>query len=451
MKEFIKKNIWFIVILLIVIALGAYGITYAVLIGNGSRTNLNANTAPMAANVTFNGSGNGTFTSTGKMSPISDTLVTGIDVTDERVMKIAFTVSGVASNPDNTIYDIALRDANIDCALRTEDVKWRLYKNGTLLTSGNLSPSFDAMTGDRLVLTDTQQDMSTNEDSYVFLMWISESCTGDITTCTKAMDQSDYLNKNFSATIKVEMTTKAKKALVRNTASTKSCNYTPTAIPVCNTNLTYNGNSQVLMNTGTDYTLVNASGTNAGEYNVTAVLKEGFKWSDYTTDDKVINCSIAKKTASVAAVAQTIRYGESIATDNTKYTVTGLLTGHSADNVILSASTGKVGIGNVYPTNMRVKDGSNNDVTDNYKISYSGAKLTINCNNTATEPTVSNKVYNGNLQSGVTGGNNIDIDGTINAKKVGSYKFTAKPKNNYCWNDGTSGTKNYTWSITSAS
>ena len=451
MKEFIKKNLIFILILLIVIGLGIYGITYAVKIANGSRTNLNANTAPMAANVTFAGSGNGTFTSAGAMSPISDSLVTGPNVTDSRVIKIAFTVSGVASNPDNTIYDIALRDTDIDCALRTDLVKWRLYKNGTLLTSGNLSPTFDAMTGDRLVLTETQQDMSTTADSYVLLMWISESCTGDITTCTKEMDQSDYLNKSFEATIKVEMTTKSKKALVRNTASAESCTYTPTAIPVCNTNLTYNGSSQVLMNTGTDYTLVNASGTNAGDYNVTAVLKEGFKWSDYTTDDKVITCSIAKKTASVAAVAQTIKYGQSIATDSTKYTVTGLLNGHTASDVILSASTGKVGEGNVYPTNMRVKDGSNNDVTDNYRITYTGAKLTINCNNTATEPTVTNKVYNGNLQSGVTGGTNVDIDGTINATRVGSYRFTAKPKKNYCWSDGTIGAKNYTWSITSGS
>ena len=451
MKEFIKKNFKFIILLLVVLAIGVYGVTYAILIGNGSRTNLNANTAPMAANVNFNGSGNGTFTSTGDMSPIADSLVTGPSVTDSRVMKIAFTVSGVASNPDNTIYDIALRDANIDCALRTNLVKWRLYKNGTVLSSGDLSPTFDAMTGNRLVLTETQQDMSTTADNYVLLMWISESCTGDITTCTKSMDQSEYLNKNFSATIKVEMTTKSKKALVRNTASAQSCTYTPTAIPVCNTNLTYNGNDQVLMNTGTDYTLVNASGKNAGEYNVTAVLKEGFKWSDNMTDDKVITRSIAKKTASVAAAPQTIKYGQSIATDSNKYTVTGLLTGHSADNVILSASTGKVGIGNVYPTNMRVKDSSNNDVTDNYSISYSGAKLTINCMNTATEPTVTNKVYNGSLQSGVTGGTNIEIDGTINATRVGSYRFTAKPKNNYCWSDGTIGTKNYTWSITSAS
>ena len=62
MKEFIKKNLIFIILLLIVIGVGIYGITYAVRIANGSRTNLNANTAPMAANITFTGGGNGTFT-----------------------------------------------------------------------------------------------------------------------------------------------------------------------------------------------------------------------------------------------------------------------------------------------------------------------------------------------------------------------------------------------------
>ena len=205
------------------------------------------------------------------------------------------------------------------------------------------------------------------------------------------------------------------------------------------------------MNTGADYTLVNASGTNAGDYNVKAVLNDGYKWSDNMTDDKIIVCNIAKKPASVTAVAQTIRYGESIATDSSKYTVTGLLNGHTYSNVILNTSTGKVGVGNVYPTNMRVKDGSNNDVTDNYNITYNGATLTINCSNTATDPTTTNKIYNGNLQSGVTGGAHIDIDGTINATKVGTYSFTAKPKKNYCWSDGTTDSRNYTWSITSGS
>ena len=88
-------------------------------------------------------------------------------------------------NPENSIYDVAIHDFNVDCELRTEDLKWRLYKNGTLLSSGNLSPKFDTMSNNRLVLTEIQQDLTTTKDEYVFLLWISESCSGDIANCSK--------------------------------------------------------------------------------------------------------------------------------------------------------------------------------------------------------------------------------------------------------------------------
>ena len=119
-------------------------------------------------------------------------------------------VTGSSSNPDNTIYDISLRNIDMSNALKSEYVKWRLYKNGTLLSEGNFSPTFDTRENNRLVLTNTQQDLTTNTDTYVYLMWISEACTGDLSTCDITKNQDKLLGKIFNAQIKLEASTKSK-------------------------------------------------------------------------------------------------------------------------------------------------------------------------------------------------------------------------------------------------
>lgn len=538
MMNLIKKNIKFIILMLVVIIFGIVGIAYAIKVANFNPIGLNVTTSPIDVNITYDSSvNNDSITSSGKMVPINDSLVTGVDVTDERVIKAKFKVAGVSSNPDNTIYDVALRDINIDCDLRTEDVKWRLYKNGTLLTSGNLSPTFDVMSDNRLVLTDTQQDLTTTTDEYVFLLWISETCTGDISTCSKEQEQNKYLNKFFSASIKLEMSTKAKKTLVRNTASADSCSFSTTSVPVFNS-LTYNGSEQTLVNSGTGYTLVNNTGTNAGEYVVTAKLNNGYKWTDGTTNDKVIKGKINKKTATVVADSQSISYGGSI--NSTKYTILDLLSGHSVSSVFLNTSTVDVGVGTITPTSARIVDSKGNDVTDNYYMSYVSGTLTVgclssssitvnlpstltygtsgtytytvsptdllvictssnssiatcsvdttnkkvtitpkgtgsvnitlkgefpnsndecssvstskaitvNCSNTATEPTViSPQDYTGSIRIGVSGGANVDLGGTLSATNAGTYEGTATPSKGYCWSDNTNSSKSYSWTI----
>ncbi|MGN1342672.1 MAG: beta strand repeat-containing protein [Bacilli bacterium] len=407
MIDLIKKNIKFIILMLVVIIFGIVGIAYAIKVANFNPIGLNVTTSPIDVNITYDSSVNDdSITSSGKMVPINDSLVTGVDVTDERVIKAKFKVAGVSSNPDNTIYDVALRDINIDCDLRTEDVKWRLYKNGTLLTSGNLSPTFDVMSDNRLILTDTQQDLTTTTDEYVFLLWISESCTGDISTCSKEQEQNKYLNKSFSASIKLELSTKTKKTLVRNTASADSCSFSTTSVPVFNS-LTYNGSEQTLVNSGTGYTLVNNTGTNAGEYVVTAKLNNGYKWTDGTTDDKVIKGKINKKTATVVADSQSISYGGSI--NSTKYTTLDLLSGHSVSSIFLDTSTVDVGVGTITPTSARIVDADGADVTDNYNLSYVSGTLTIGCSSS----------------SSIT----VDLPSTLTYGTSGTYTYTVSPTN----------------------
>ena len=217
MKRLIKENSKFIIVMSIVIVLGIIGITYALKVAAFNPIGLNTTTGTINASITYDGDNTSTITNTNKMLPINDTLV-DINTTDERVLKISFNITGVNTNPDNTIYDISLRDINMDKELKSLYVKWRLYKNNTLLSEGNFSPSFDVKENNRLVLTEVQQDLTTNTDKYVYLMWISEVCTGDITTCDSIVNQNKYSNKTFNASIKIEASTKTKKELVRTKA-----------------------------------------------------------------------------------------------------------------------------------------------------------------------------------------------------------------------------------------
>lgn len=219
MKNIIKNNSKFIIVMLLIIVLGITGVTVAIKVGNFNPIAINTTTGNISATISYDSSVNSsTVTSTGKMLPIEDSLVTGTSVTDARVLKVKFTVTGKSTNPANSIYDISLRNITMDKELKSLNVKWRLYKNNTLLSNGNFSPSFDVIENNRLVLTNTQQDLTTTASTYVFLMWISETCTGDITSCTNSDNQFKYVGKNFSFDIKLETSTKAKKTLTRTPA-----------------------------------------------------------------------------------------------------------------------------------------------------------------------------------------------------------------------------------------
>ena len=243
MKDIIKNNSKFIIVMLLVIVLGIAGVTVAIKVGNFNPIAINTTTGNISATISYDSSVNSsTVTSTGKMLPIKDSLVTGTSVTDARVLKVKFTVTGKSTNPANSIYDISLRNITMDDALKDSNIKWRLYKNNTLLSSGDFSPSFDVMENNRMVLTTTQQDLTTTASTYVFLMWISESCTGDIANCTNSDNQFKYVGKSFSFNIKLETATKTKKNLTRKTSASGTITTlynNATKTPVTNNSITY--------------------------------------------------------------------------------------------------------------------------------------------------------------------------------------------------------------------
>ena len=205
-----RYNTKFILFEIIVIMLGIIGVTFAAsyIMKN---INVNVDTATLAVDYT----GSLTLPKV-DLEPIEDSFV---DTNTDNVMRINFTVKGANINPNiPIIYDVILSDLEIDKELKNEYLKWELEKNGTVISSGSFSPWFDSMKDGKLWLTEIQQDLPTNSqsaDSYEFRLWISESCTGDITTCTEDMDQSNMLGKKLSGKIETVLYTKGKEALVR--------------------------------------------------------------------------------------------------------------------------------------------------------------------------------------------------------------------------------------------
>lgn len=379
-KNLIKSNLKFIIAMTVVIALGAVGITFAINIDTFNPIGINIGTATLGANITYLNGSSATITSTGKLLPINDdkTEITP-DSTNESILKIDFKLSGTSTNPDNTIMDISLNNISMDCELKSEYFKWKLYKEEALLSSGSFSPKFDSMKNNRLVLTNTQERLTTNEDKYTLLIYLAESCTGDLSTCNAnsgSYNQETLLNKNFSATMKVELFTGNKKTNTRSTSSTSACSYTSVSVPTCNT-LTYNGSSRTLITTNAKYTLTNNTGTNAGNYVVIAELKSGYKWPDGTKAAKSITCNIAKKDVTITPIAQTIAHGGNVVSDISKVTASGLVSGHSISYVHLSTRNYNVGTGTINASAARIKDSSSNDVTDNYNIIYATGTVTI--------------------------------------------------------------------------
>lgn len=379
-KNLIKSNLKFIIAMTVVIALGAVGITFAINIDTFNPIGINIGTATLGANITYLNGSSATITSTGKLLPINDdkTEITP-DSTNESILKIDFKLSGTSTNPDNTIMDISLNNISMDCELKSEYFKWKLYKEEALLSSGSFSPKFDSMKNNRLVLTNTQERLTTNEDKYTLLIYLAESCTGDLSTCNAnsgSYNQETLLNKNFSATMKVELSTGNKKTNTRSTSSTSACSYTSVSVPTCNT-LTYNGSSRTLITTNAKYTLTNNTGTNAGNYVVIAELKSGYKWPDGTKVAKSITCNIAKKDVTITPIAQTIAHGGNVVSDISKVTASGLVSSHSISYVHLSTRNYNIGTGTINVSAARIKDSSSNDVTDNYNIIYATGTVTI--------------------------------------------------------------------------
>ena len=214
---FKNKSVKVILFEIFLIVLGIVGLT----LGINYITNVNIKTSSLAIDDMH------ASVSTGNLSPVADSSI-NIDTTSN-VLRITFEVKGASTNTkNNIIYDVAL-NLIADCPLKNENVKWNLYKNNSLLTTGNISPTFDKdILEDKLILTDTQEDLpsySGTSDKYVFILWLSETCTEeDITKCDlSSVLSGETGNNTVSGNIDIRLNTGKKKPHTRVSSDTDAC------------------------------------------------------------------------------------------------------------------------------------------------------------------------------------------------------------------------------------
>ena len=106
---------------------------------------------------------------------------------------------------------------------------------------------------------------------------------------------------------------------------------TPVDAPAATTGLVYNGTEQIGVAEATGYTVANGKATDAGSYTATAMLAEGYKWSDGTTTAKQIEWSVAKAELTATVDDKSVTVGD----EAPEYTVTytGWVNGESIEMV----------------------------------------------------------------------------------------------------------------------
>ena len=234
------------------------------------------------------------------------------------------------------------------------------------------------------------------------------------------------------------------------------------SVPTVSGSLTYNGQAQSPTLTGYDADKMvlsgDTSGTNAGSYTAVVTPTEQYKWADGSTEAKDIQWSIAKATPSITFDPASV----SLDTSTTSQAVAVTYTGDG----ILSAQSDNSGVAtaSLEGTTLTVTGVE----TGNTAIQVSASEGT---NYTAASASLSVAVQFAIIipvvptQSGsltykpytlqTVSWNNYDPDqltigGSVKGTNAGTYTATFTPKPGYQWWDGTTETKNATWTIRQA-
>ena len=220
--------------------------------------------------------------------------------------------------------------------------------------------------------------------------------------------------------------------------------FTINTIPSQNGTLTYNGSEQSpTWNSFNPDALTLGGvtkGTDAGEYVATFTPKEGYKWSDETTEAKEVTWSIGRATiATPPSQSNTLTYtgnAQSPTWDN-----------YNTAQLTIGGEQSATDAGNHVATFTPTKNYQWSDNTTNAKeITWSIGRATI-----AAVPAQSGTLtYTGSAQS--PSWSNYDAEkmtlgGTTSGTNAGSYAATFTPKSNYQWSGGETTAKTVNWSI----
>ena len=231
------------------------------------------------------------------------------------------------------------------------------------------------------------------------------------------------------------------------------------SVPTVSGSLTYNGQAQSPTLTGYDADKMvlsgDTSGTNAGSYTAVVTPTAQYKWADGSTEAKNIQWSIAKATPSITFEPASVSLDTSTTSQAVAVTYTGdgTLSAQSDNSGVATASlegttltvTG-VETGNT-AIQVSASEGTN--------YTAASASLSVAVQFVITIPVLPTQsgtlTYNGSKQS--PSWNNydpeqLDIGGQwMGRTDAGTYRADFTPKPGYQWWDGTTETKNATWTI----
>lgn len=233
------------------------------------------------------------------------------------------------------------------------------------------------------------------------------------------------------------------------------------SVPTVSGSLTYNGQAQSPTLTGYDagkMTLSgDTSGTNAGSYTAVVTPTAQYKWSDGSTEAKDIQWSIAKATPSITFDPASVSLDTSTTSQavSVTYTGDGTLSAQSDNSGVATASlegttltvTG-VETGNT-AIQVSASEGTN--------YTAASASLSVAVQFAIIIPVVPSQkgtlTYNGEAQMAEWNDLNTEeltLVGASYQTNAGTYTMGFQPKPGYQWWDGTTETKNATWTIRKA-
>lgn len=230
------------------------------------------------------------------------------------------------------------------------------------------------------------------------------------------------------------------------------------SVPTVSGSLTYNGQAQSPTLTGYDADKMvlsgDTSGTNAGSYTAVVTPTAQYKWADGSTEAKNIQWSIAKATPSITFDPASVSLDTSTTSQAVAVTYTGdgTLSAQSDNSGVATASlegttltvTG-VETGNT-AIQVSASEGTN--------YTSASASLSVAVQFAIIIPVVPSQkgtlTYNGEAQMAEWNDLNTEeltLVGASYQTNAGTYTMGFQPKPGYQWWDGTTETKNATWTI----
>ena len=234
------------------------------------------------------------------------------------------------------------------------------------------------------------------------------------------------------------------------------------SVPTVSGSLTYNGQAQSPTLTGYDADKMvlsgDTSGTNAGSYTAVVTPTAQYKWSDGSTEAKDIQWSIAKATPSITFDPTSVSLDTSTTSQvvAVTYTGDGTLSAQSDNSGVATAS-----LEGTILTVTGVETGNTAiQVSASEGTNYTAASASLSV---AVQfaiiipvvPTQSGSLTYKPYTLQTVSWNNYDPDqltigGSVKGTNAGTYTATFTPKPGYQWWDGTTETKNATWTIRQA-